>query len=478
MSDTHEPAQPKEKPRSGPVPRTPPPVTVLRGISPPPRPTVRAGAFKYEFPEDLAQSARDRVTAKRLEGAQILRERQNSIRSQEDAEGAIVSFIVHALTTLCDELSKLGMSLQNIDEQCREFLRQEAIYTGSASDTNLTTESGRIQSDVWAKIERSAEWSTYERLMREAGAAPAGSDGGSRQGMQGESTQQASTASGWINEQPLQTNPFPESDARYSALAPYFESITLFRHFADEYPDLFDTWKAGSAAWIEFPGLDVVNFKEFTGSAYHAGTSVLGAATRLLPPTESWFNPGRDPWLNIADSEPGQALFYALREFWLKAKEKAELADADMKEFAKTAADVGYWPHGSPHAIGARVWHKMVNSKKPLRESLQELELTSWNDIGACEEAAGWIQDGRIKHLFRACAYFVGVLAARRATELQKQPAVLWPPVIPSWHGRVRPLPARRGNLQVAVQRHNLPGKGCAVVLKRYRTKRRRRRRC
>ena len=221
----------------------------------------------------------------------------------------------------------------------------------------------------------------------------------------------------WPDE-PIWVNPFPESDTRHKALVRYFETMKVFQGRADEYPDLFITWKAPFAKWSGYPGVDVAKFRDLPGADYCVTTSAGEAATRLLPSLVTWFEAARDPWLNIADGKSWQVWFYAIRQFWLKAKEEAEDAGADMYEFAKKAKAVGYWPENIC-GVGARIWRKMVKSHKTLSEIRREPKLSKRDEIRAKEEVGGYLQDGRIKHVFKACVYFCGVLAAQRARELE-----------------------------------------------------------
>jgi hypothetical protein len=113
---------------------------------------------------------------------------------------------------------------------------------------------------------------------------------------------------------------------------------------------------------------------------------------------------------------------YALREFWLKAREEVEASGADIQAFEEIAEDRGYVPTNST-AIGGRVWSVMVTQHKSLNEVevMKELGLPTGDEIQSFEEPAGWIRDGKITHAFKASAYFCGVLAGRRAQELQAE---------------------------------------------------------
>jgi hypothetical protein len=213
--------------------------------------------------------------------------------------------------------------------------------------------------------------------------------------------QRLPSASGIRQGEPLWDNPFPENDPRHNALAPHFEMMKVFQAHADDYPNLFIPWKAKSAKWgpgfpdvdltklVNFPDAGIAKFVASPGADYCVTKSAGDAATLLLPALDSWFNSGRDAWLRIADAKPWQVWFYAIREFWLKAREETRAADADMDEFEKKAKSWGYLPDG----------HYLIS--------------------GPCDEPDARRQDGRIKHVFNSCAYFVGVLAARRARELE-----------------------------------------------------------
>jgi hypothetical protein len=218
-------------------------------------------------------------------------------------------------------------------------------------------------------------------------------------------------------------NPFPEDDPKHDALAPFFEAMEKFQVLSEEYPALSVEWRAEEAKWLPWPP----PFRAFgegvpcsPGSDLHLKASAGEAGQRLLGSPESWFDPFRDPWLDVTDREPWERWLYAIREFWLNAREEAEDAGADMREFAKAAEAVGYWPSHNPFAVGERVWRKMVKSKRSLQESMEELGLSTFDEIGENEEPAGWVQRGRIQHLFKDCAYFCGVLAARRVRGLEK----------------------------------------------------------
>lgn len=217
----------------------------------------------------------------------------------------------------------------------------------------------------------------------------------------------------------LDKNPFPNDDPRHEALAPLFEVKEKFEVLAEEYPTLSVEWRAEEAKWLPRPRpLPAVGEGERSpsspGSDLHVKASAGEAGQRLLGSPESWFNPGRDPWLDVNQKEPWEHWLYAIREFWLNAGEEAEDAGADMHEFAKAAEAVGYWPSHNPFAVGERVWRKMVKSKKSLQESMHELGLSTFEEIDKYEEPAGWVQRGQIQHLFKGCANFCGALAARR----------------------------------------------------------------
>jgi hypothetical protein len=155
------------------------------------------------------------------------------------------------------------------------------------------------------------------------------------------------------------------------------------------------------------------------GSDLHIEAIAGEAGRRLLESPETWFNPTRDAWLDINNKGPSELWLYAIREFWLNAEEEAEDAGA-TGEFANVAEADGYCHTRNAQPVGEHVWRKMVRSKQSLGDSLQELGLSVVDQIGEYEEPAGWIHTGCIKHAFRACAYFCGVLAARRGRELEK----------------------------------------------------------
>jgi hypothetical protein len=213
---------------------------------------------------------------------------------------------------------------------------------------------------------------------------------------------------------PLLEN-FPDDDPRHSALVPFFEVMEKFQLLADEYPTLSIGWWAKNGSWIPWPPPSRAvgegeNHPSSPGSDLHIKTSAGDAARRLLPSPESWFNPARDPWLDLKDKEPWEVWFYAMREFWLNAREEAEDAGADVGEFATVAEAVGYVPTHSAQAIKERHWRKMVKSKTPYSEQKPSTaDEIHWQ---AEEEVGGWLQRGGIQSAFRACAYFCGVLAA------------------------------------------------------------------
>jgi hypothetical protein len=224
--------------------------------------------------------------------------------------------------------------------------------------------------------------------------------------------------------EPLTEN-VPENDSRHDGLAPYFEVMEQFQVLADEYPAVSIDWHSEIAKWMPWPPpARVVRDEEVCpsspGSDLHIETTADKAGRLLLDTPESWFNSSRDPWLDIDGAKPWERWFYAIREFWLNAGEEAEDQSADTGEFEKAAEAMGYLPTHNPKAVGERVWRKMLKSKIVLRDSLHELGLSAADEVARYEEAAGWIQTGRIEHAFRACAYFCGVLAARRAGQSVK----------------------------------------------------------
>ena len=234
--------------------------------------------------------------------------------------------------------------------------------------------------------------------------------------------QTTSPAGGIRPGEPLTEN-LPEDDPRHSVLVPYFEVMDKLQLLAEEYPTLSIDWEAEEGRWRSWPPPSRAvgegeKCPSLPGSDLHIMTSAGEAAKLLLESPESWFNPHRDPWLDITGKEPWERWFYAIREFWLKAGEEAEDVDADTDEFAKVAEAVGYWHTHSPRAVRKLVWRKMVKSKVALRNVEQELRVSA--DVGAFEEPEGWVQSGRIKQVFIACAYFCGVLAAQRARQLEK----------------------------------------------------------
>jgi hypothetical protein len=110
---------------------------------------------------------------------------------------------------------------------------------------------------------------------------------------------------------------------------------------------------------------------------------------------------------------------HALREFWLDARELADASAADIEAFDKMAEESGYLP-GISRAVGGRVWALMATQHKSLNQAMAEQGLSTGDEIGPSEEVAGWIQDGKIMHAFKAFAYFCGVLAARRIQKLER----------------------------------------------------------
>jgi hypothetical protein len=208
----------------------------------------------------------------------------------------------------------------------------------------------------------------------------------------------------------------------------FFEVMNEFQRLAKEYPTLSIDWWAEDGKWLSWPPparavREGEKCPSLPGSDDDIVTNADEAGKRLLGPAESWFNPGHDPWLDFKEKEPWERWLYAIREFWLNAAEETEDAGTDTAEFAKTAEALGYLPTHGAQAVGERVWRKMVQSKKSLQNALQELGLSAGDTISQYEEPAGWVQTGCIKQVFKASAYFCGVLAARRALELEKASA-------------------------------------------------------
>ena len=128
--------------------------------------------------------------------------------------------------------------------------------------------------------------------------------------------------------EPLSEN-VPPDDPKHKILAPFFEVKEKFQVLADEYPELSIDWWAESGKWLPWPpparavkeGEECLNSP---GSDLHIKMSAGDAGARLLESPESWFNPGRDPWLDVKDKEPWERWLYAIREFWLKARDEAD----------------------------------------------------------------------------------------------------------------------------------------------------------
>jgi hypothetical protein len=215
---------------------------------------------------------------------------------------------------------------------------------------------------------------------------------------------------------------FPEDDPRHNALVPFFEVMEKFRVLADEYPTLSIEWRPENGSWkLWSPPIQngsAERYPSAPGSDLHIKTTAGEAAGRLLPSPESWFNPARDPWLDLNDKEPWELWFYAIREFWLNAGEETENVGADVGEFAKVAEAVGYLPKHSAQAIKERHWRKMVKSKTPYStHKPSTADEIRWQ---AGEEVGGWLQRGCIQSAFRACAYFCGVLAACKLKDVSR----------------------------------------------------------
>jgi hypothetical protein len=228
---------------------------------------------------------------------------------------------------------------------------------------------------------------------------------------------------------PLFENPYPKEDLRHSVLCPCFEMLDEFKMLGQEYPGLSIDWKAASGTWLLWPPPyravgDGEGIPSSPGSDLHVQRAAGEAAERLLrfsgenagEALRHWLNPGRDRWLRIDGLTPWEFWLYAIREFWLNGGEQAEAAGA-QRTFEKVAEEEGYVPGGST-AIGGRVWSLMVTQHKSLREVFKEHRLSRGEEIDQSEEPAGWIQDGKIVRVFKASAYFCGVLAAQRVQEL------------------------------------------------------------
>jgi len=210
--------------------------------------------------------------------------------------------------------------------------------------------------------------------------------------------------------EPLFEN-LPGDDPRHIHLVPFFEMMDKFQMLAEEYPALCVEWWAEDGKWLSWPPpsravREQENCPSSPGCDLQIAASAGEAASRLLKSPESWLDSTLDPWLDIKNKAPWELWFYAIREFWLDAEEEAKDAGANMQEFAKAAEEDGYRITQN-YAVGKRIWRQMVRSKQSLHDSRQELGLSASDDIGRYEDPAGWIQTGRIKHLFRACVYFL-----------------------------------------------------------------------
>jgi hypothetical protein len=234
---------------------------------------------------------------------------------------------------------------------------------------------------------------------------------------------------------PLFENPFPDAaDPKHSVLAPYFVMMEKFRTLAEEYPNVSALWQAEFGHWQVWPlprhdakvlserlgGSEEVPFSP--GADLHLEYGAVYAERLIIEAgiKQDELNKilTRDRWLATAQFKASDVWLHAIREFWLSAREEAEASGVDLDVFEKVAEASGYLP-GISTAIGRRVWSLMVTQHKSLKQIVKERQLSTGDEIDGTEEPDGWIQSGKIAYVFAASVYFCGVLAARRARDLE-----------------------------------------------------------
>jgi hypothetical protein len=208
-----------------------------------------------------------------------------------------------------------------------------------------------------------------------------------------------------------------------------------FQTLAEEYPDVSALWKAefGLLRVWPLPYRDAKVLNEGIGGSeevpyspgahLHLAYNAIKAVERLVVDAgikHDQLNKIliRDRWLATQQFNASDLWLHSIREFWMGAKEDAEAFGTGQEAFEKLAEAHGYLP-GTSTAVGRRVWTLMVTQHKSLKQIVKERQLSTGDEIDSTEEPAGWLESGRIPHVFAASVYFCGVLAARRAGEMR-----------------------------------------------------------
>jgi hypothetical protein len=218
-------------------------------------------------------------------------------------------------------------------------------------------------------------------------------------------------------------------------LAPYFQIMERFQTLAEEYPDVSVLWKVEFGLWRVWPlpyrdakilseRIDRTEEVPYSpGADLHLAYNAIKAVERLIVDAgikHDQLNKIliRDRWLATQQFSASDLWLHSIREFWLGAQEEAEASGSAIKTFEALAETRGYVP-GRSTPVGHRVLSLMVTQHKPLKQIVKEHQLPTGAEIDATEEPAGWLENGKIPHVFAASVYFCGVLAAHRASEMR-----------------------------------------------------------
>lgn len=147
---------------------------------------VKVLKITYEFPAVFSEIAKRRFQAKKLRAERVLEEKKGSARKFADAEALLLEFILDVLfaLVLVEELYLLGMqhhlTVEDFETECLKLLQTSALQAGFMDNLTMvsapTPDNAAISADVWAKIESSAEWKSYRRLLQKVADAQAGEE--------------------------------------------------------------------------------------------------------------------------------------------------------------------------------------------------------------------------------------------------------------------------------------------------------------
>jgi hypothetical protein len=152
------------------ISRAPRQGTVLSGRGIPRILPVTTPRIAIEYPADLPEQARKRVFRAQVLAVGVFEEKKSTIRSNEDRDALLLSFMLQVFTAFAKEVLDRGhrgiKAAERCESECLDFLLE------SARPLHLT-DAGKIRTDIQASIEGSPEWREFRRRLREVADAQA-----------------------------------------------------------------------------------------------------------------------------------------------------------------------------------------------------------------------------------------------------------------------------------------------------------------